>query len=129
MNTMYRCLIAPVAALLLIVPAQAQIARNFPANALRGEIVVGNPPEITLNGKAARLAPAARIRGQSNMLEMSAALSGARLLVHYTLDNEGLIKDVWILRREELAKTPWPTTPLQAQTWEFDPIAQTWTRR
>jgi len=126
---MYRCLFAVVVAWLLILPAQAQVARNFPPNALRGEIVVGNPPEITLNGKGARLAPAARIRGQSNMLEMSAALSGVRLLVHYTLDDEGLIKDVWILRPEELAKTPWPTTPLQAQTWEFDPIAQMWTRR
>jgi hypothetical protein len=115
--------------LLLIAPAAAQVARNFPPNALRGEIVVGSPPEITLNGKASRLAPAARIRGQNNMLEMSASLSGARLAVHYTLDDEGLVKDVWILRPEELAKTPWPTTPLQAQTWEFDPIAQTWTRR
>ena len=60
--------------------------RVFPQNALRGALVVGDPPEITLNGKPARLAPGARIRNTTNMIEMSGALTGAQLLVHYTLD-------------------------------------------
>jgi hypothetical protein len=110
-------------------PAAAQVKRNFPANALRGEIVVEQPPIISLNGQATRLTPGARIRGQNNMLQMSGALVGIPLLVHYTLDKEGLVHDVWILTDEERAKSPWPTTPQQAQTWAFDPAAQVWSRR
>ncbi len=109
-------------------PAAAQVQRVFPQNALRGALVIGDPPEITLNGKPARLAPGARIRNQAGMLEMSGTLTGTRLLVHYTLDPFDLVKDVWILTPEEAAKQPWPTTPQQAQDWLFDPVAQTWTR-
>ena len=108
--------------------ANAQVQRNFPATALRGELTIRIPPEIVLNGKPARLAPGARIRGQDNMMVMSGALAGAPLLVHYTLDTSGQVHDVWILRSEEAAKRPWPTTPEQAGQWTFDPAAQTWTR-
>jgi len=113
---------------LVALPAAAQVQRTFPQNALRGALVVGAPPEITLNGKPARLAPGARIRNQANMLEMSGSLTGARLLVHYTLDSFELVKDVWILTPAEAAKKPWPTTPQQAQEWLFDPVAQAWSR-
>ena len=109
-------------------PVAAQVQRTFPQNALRGALVVGEPPEISLNGKPARLAPGARIRNQSNMLEMSGSLTGARLLVNYTLDSFDLVKDVWILTPAEAAKKPWPTTPQQAQEWLFDPVAQVWRR-
>jgi hypothetical protein len=128
-------LLRPVFAALLalagtftILPGAAQVQRNFPENALRGALVIGQPPEILLNGKPARLAPGARIRNQANMLQMSGQLIGTRLLVHYTLDSLELVKDVWILTPEEAAKKPWPTTPQQAQEWRFDPIAQTWSR-
>jgi hypothetical protein len=106
----------------------AQVQRNFPQNALRGSLVIGDPPEATLNGDPARLAPGARIRTADNMLAMSGTLTGSRLLVHYTLDTLGLIKDVWILTPDEAAKRPWPSTPQQAEDWTFDPVAQTWTR-
>jgi hypothetical protein len=110
--------------------AQAQVLRNFPATALRGEIFFGQPPEIELNGQAARLAPGARIRNTENLLAMSGALKGERLWVHYTLeDTSGLVHQVWILRAEELRKRPWPTTPEEARNWVFDPAAQTWSRR
>ncbi|MEO6407563.1 MAG: hypothetical protein ABIO45_02260 [Burkholderiaceae bacterium] len=108
--------------------ANAQVQRNFPATALRGALTIRIPPEIVLNGAPARLAPGARIRGQDNMMVMSGALAGAPLLVHYTLDTSGQVRDVWILRSEEAAKRPWPTTPEQASEWIFDPAAQTWTR-
>ena len=62
------------------------------------------------------------------MVQMSGALSGAKLLVHYTIDTYGLVKDVWILRPEEAAVRPWPATLEQAQTWTFDPNAQTWSK-
>ena len=126
---MYRCAsLAAVAAILVTAPAFAQVQRTFPQNALRGAIAFGQPPEIALNGEPARLAPGARIRGQSNMLEMSGTLIGTRLLVNYTVDTSGLVKDIWILTPEEAAKRPWPTTPRQAEDWVFDPNAQTWTR-
>jgi hypothetical protein len=125
---MYRCALAALAVAASIAPAAAQVQRNFPQTALRGTIVVGTPPEILLNGKAARLAPGARIRGQDNLLQMSASLAGQRLLVNYTLDTLGLVYDVWILRADEAAMRPWPVTPEQAATWTFDPAAQTWTK-
>jgi hypothetical protein len=129
MNTMYRCAIAVLAATVLIAPATAQVQRAFPPTALRGAIVMSDPPDITLNGKAARLAPGSRIRNQNNMLEMAGALAGQRLLVNYTFENTtGLVKDVWILRAEEAAVRPWPTTLEEAQSWIFDPAAQTWTK-
>ncbi len=109
--------------------AQAQTARRFPQNALRGEFQVVQPPDLLLNGQAARLAPGARIRGADNLQQMSAALVGNRLLVHYTVDPLGLVLNVWVLTPEEAARRPWPESPEQAQRWEFDAAAQTWTKR
>ena len=124
---MFRCVLT--AALIAATPfvAQAQVQRNFPQNALRGEIVVTNPPEITLNGKASRLAPGSRIKGQNNLLVMSGAAVGQKLVVNYTLDQYGLMSDVWILRKDEIART-WPKTAEEAAKWSFDPVAQTWTK-
>ena len=128
---MYRCFTAGAfaAACLVGTPALAQVQRNFPATALRGDIAFGQPPEIALNGKAARLAPGARVRGADNMLQMSGALMGTRLVVNYTVDTLGEVRDVWLLRPEEAAVRPWPRTPDEAQRWSFDPTAQTWTRQ
>jgi hypothetical protein len=126
---MYRCALAAVAALCITAPAAAQpFLRTFPQDALRGAFTVVNPPEIILNGVPARLAPGARIRTQQNLIELSGALIGAKLLVHYTIDSYGLVKDVWILTPDEAARKPWPTTPLEAQTWNFDWQSQTWTK-
>ena len=108
--------------------AAAQVQRNFPASALRGAMVVASSTEVTLNGKPARLAPGSRIRSQTNMLELSGGLMGQTLAVHYTIDTNGQVKDVWILTPQEFAVQPWPKTPLEAQRWQFDTIAQTWTK-
>jgi hypothetical protein len=128
---MHRCLLTASVALTLAVPvlasAQMQVQRNFPANALRGELVVGIPPEITVNGKDARLAPGSRIRGTNQMLLMSGAIAGQKLVVNYTVEQYGMVQDVWVLRREEI-KNLWPKTPAEAATWFFDPIGQTWTK-
>jgi hypothetical protein len=110
-------------------PASAQIARKFPADALRGALIITNPPDVALNGAPARLAPGARIRGPNNLFVLSGSVAGQKLLVHYTFDNLGLVKDVWILTPDEAAKRPWPTTPKEAASWEFDASAQTWTRK
>jgi choline dehydrogenase-like flavoprotein len=126
MKTLFRCVIAALAAACLMAPAAAQVQRQFPEKALRGEMVFVDPPQVRLNGKAAMLAPGSRIRGQNNMLQMSGELLGAKLWVHYTMDTQGALMDVWILRPEELAKKPWPATAAEAQAWVFDPTAQAW---
>ncbi len=118
---------AAFASLLLTNAALAQAARNFPATALRGALVVTQAPEILLNGQPARLAPGARIRGANNMLQMSGTLTGQRLLVHYTRDTVGQVLDVWVLTPAEAARRPWPSTPEQAATWVFNADAQSWT--
>jgi hypothetical protein len=118
-----------VLAALCAAPAWAQsTARNFPATALRGEIVITQPPELLLGGQAARLAPGARIRGMDNLMLMSGALSGQRLVVHFTLDSLGQLLDVWVLTPAELARRPWPTSPAQAASWSFNADTQTWSR-
>ena len=129
---MFRCAPGAVATAALLTlathapAALAQLQRNFPATALRGEIVVTLPPELLLNKRPARLAPGARIRGADNMLLMSGNLIDQRLLVHYTLDPLGLVLNVWVLTPAEAAKRPWPATPEQAATWQFDSDSQTW---
>jgi len=123
---MLRFLTALAAAACLCAPAAAQVQRAFPQNALRGAIVMGVAPEIQLNGERARLAPGARIRDTNNMAIVPGGLVGGRYLVNYTFDTSGLVKDVWILRPEEAAVRPWPTTPAEAQAWVFDPAGQVW---
>ncbi len=106
----------------------AQPARPFPATALRGALLVTQPPEVLLNGEPQRLSPGARIRGANNMLQMSGALVGQTLLVHYTRESNGLVHDVWILTPDEAGRRPWPTSPDEARRWAFNPAAQTWTK-
>lgn len=128
---MFRCVRASLvigAAVVCISPSMAQVQRNFPANALRGELVVLQAPEVLLNGKPARLAPGARIRDMGNMLVVSGALANLKLPVNYTLEHHGMLLDIWVLRDDERARQPWPRTPAEAQAWAFDPAAQSWTK-
>lgn len=108
-------------------PDGQALQRNFPQNALRGTIVFGVPPAITMNGVATNLAAAYRVHGQNNLLVMTAQLAGYTATVDYTVDLEGHVLEVWILTTAEAART-WPTTTDQAAAWTFDPIAQTWTK-
>jgi hypothetical protein len=126
---MYRCVLALAASALFTCSAQAQelVRRAFPAQALRGAVVITAPPELLLNGQPARLSPGARIRGSNNLITQSAGLVGAKLLVNYTLDGQGLVHELWVLRPDE-AETPWPRTPQEAARLVFDPVAQTWSR-
>ncbi|MDP3825497.1 MAG: hypothetical protein Q8Q74_03005 [Polaromonas sp.] len=91
---------------LFAAPALAQTdevpsVRNFPKAALRGLLVVRAPPDISLNGKADRLSPGARIRNVNNHYVLSGALLGQELLVNYTRDSAGLVHEVWVLTAEE----------------------------
>ena len=129
---MYRCvshsLVAALLAVSIVAPAAAQ-SRSFPQNALRGAIVFGDDRQITLNGRAASLSPGARVRNEGNMIVMATSLTGAKWLVNYTLDiGGGQVREVWILRPEEAAIRPWPTTLEQAQSWTYDATTMSWTK-
>ena len=123
---MLRCALALLLAATSALPAHAQ--RVFQSNALRGEIVVTQPPDALLNGKPVRLSPGARIRNAQNMIQLSGSLLGQKLGVNYTLDMAGELREVWILSESELARKPWPATAAQAQTWVFDSSFQRWSR-
>ena len=128
---MQRCAFVALAAVLALattLPASAQVRRNFPAAALRGEMVMLQPPDLLLNGQPARLAPGARIRDGQNMLVLSGALVNTRLVVHYTVEAHGLLLDVWVLNPAELANQPWPRNAREAAIWSFDPVGQTWSK-
>ena len=123
---MLRCV--TLVAALAVLPAAAQMQRNFPANALRGELAVVIPPEAQLNGSPARLAPGARIRDQNNMLQVTGVLAGRRQVVNYTKDLNGQLFEIWLLTPTEQARQPWPVTDAQAKAWTFDPVGQTWSK-
>jgi hypothetical protein len=126
---MLRCVIAALLTASFLLPAAAQVQRSFPATALRGELQFGTPPEVLLNGRPARLAPGARIRGDNNMLQMSGALVNVKAIVHYTVERQsGLLLDIWLLTPDEARVKPWPVNEAQASGWTFDPAAQTWAR-
>jgi hypothetical protein len=122
-------LAAPALAACLPSAASAQnlVQRQFPAHALRGSLKVVAAPDVLLNGQPARLAPGARIRGTNNLLVLSAAITGQALLVHYTRDFDGLLKDLWILRADEAARF-WPGSAAEAAEYSFDPAGQSWSR-
>ena len=105
---MLRCALLLAALAAATSPVDAQVQRNFPATALRGELRVMQPPEALLNKRPVRLAPGSRIRGADNMLVMSGAVVGAPLLVHYTLDTSGLVLDVWVLTPPRPHANPGP---------------------
>jgi hypothetical protein len=125
---MHRCALTALAALSIALPLAAQDVRPFPPHALRGTLTVLQPPAIAIDERPARLAPGARIRDERNLVVLSGGLVGERFLVHYTLEPQGLVHDVWILTPAEAARR-WPATPEQAQRWLYDPAARAWMPR
>lgn len=125
---MYRCALTLTLAVSCVV-AHAQTHRNFPATALRGELVITQFPDALMNGQPVRLAPGARIKSDTNLWVPPASLTGTKLTVHYTVEASGLIMDVWVLNPAELANKTWPKTFAEAATWQFNPGDQTWLKR
>ena len=98
----WRAALLATALLALANNASAQESvRPFPPAAKRATLQVTYPPEILLNGQAARLSPGARIRGTNNMLVLSASLAGQTLLVNYVKDAQGMVHEVWVLNATE----------------------------
>ena len=108
--------------------AQPQVARNFPQNALRGEVVVQSAYDVLVNGQQARFAPGLRVRGQDNLMLVSGVLIGQTFIGHYTVDVNGQINQLWVLRDDELANKLWPRTAEESAAWSFDPAAQVWSK-
>jgi hypothetical protein len=120
---MNRCTFRLIASLLLAfsaafagLPAAAQdvgdppVVRDFPKNALRGQMVVLAPPEISMDGQPDRLSPGARLRGSDNSLLLTGQVVNQKLTVNYLRDNMGLVQQVWILNDAE-AKLKRPNSP------------------
>jgi len=109
--------------------AQAQVARRFTANTLRGDFVMLAFPNIQLNGQPARMAPGSRIFGDTNLLQQPGSLVGPHYLVNYRLEeSSGLVMDVWILNPAEAANKFWPRNPQEAAKLKFDWETQTWSK-
>src|SRR5215813_5805258 len=84
---------------LLSAGAHAQ-ARNIPEQAKAGAITHLQDMIVAINGVAVRLAPGVQIRDQSNLLIVPTAVPPGSQ-VKYMLDQEGLVRQVWILTPEE----------------------------
>jgi hypothetical protein len=75
--------------------------RKFPPDAKRGVLVVSIAPDVSIDGRADRLAPGVRIRDANNALVLSSTLANARLVVNYTRGNTGLLQNIWVLNSAE----------------------------
>ena len=93
-----------VAIIAISMPAEAQTSRNFPVNAVRGNMAFKAPPMVEVDGKSERLATGVRIHSPQNMLVMSASMVNQAVVVNYRRENiGGQIIEVWILNPEEAA--------------------------
>ncbi|HEX2199257.1 MAG TPA: hypothetical protein VHG88_11650 [Burkholderiales bacterium] len=93
-----------VATLLLAPAAHAQL-RAIPPEAKPATLRHLQDMIVELDGKPARLSPGAQIRDPYNRLVLPTALA-SRTAVRYQVDAAGMVHRVWILTREELARTP-----------------------
>lgn len=75
--------------------------RPFSLQAERGRVAFTAPPDVQLNGKAARLSPGARIFTERRMLTTGTKLIGQEREVFYTTDNMGRLHDIWLLTEKE----------------------------
>ncbi len=75
----------------------------IPPKAQRADIIFNRSPDVLINGKAARLAPGARIFNQQNLIVMYSALQGAIKAKFVLEDSTGLVLSVWILTEDEIA--------------------------
>jgi hypothetical protein len=99
---MHRRTLLILAGLALALPLRGRAApRDIPAEARRGILTPGWFPDIVLDGQPRRLAPAARIFNQDNLVELPAALRGRDLAVCYTENADGDVDRVWLLTPEE----------------------------
>jgi len=83
-------------------PAMAQL-RTIPQDARRAQIRHVQANIIELNGYQVQLAPGAQIRDASNRIIIPTAVP-AGALVKFRLDDNGQVREVWILSPTEAAQ-------------------------
>jgi hypothetical protein len=98
-----RFLVAMIAATLM---SPAFPARNFPEEAIRGELKSHDFPYVKIGDKTLRLAPGGRIFNQQNLIIMPASLQSQTAQIMYTTDMNGDLSRVWLLTAEEAAQYP-----------------------
>jgi hypothetical protein len=107
-NTMNRWSRLLASALLALAAGAAfaqAVMRDAPRDVKPAIIAVSaTPPIITVDGKADRLSPGARIHDRNNMMVLSGALAGQTLYTVYKRDQAGLVHQVWLLNADEFAK-------------------------
>lgn len=91
--------------LLLSAGAHAQV-RNFPQDVMRAKIAFVAPPQVLVDGRVEYLAPGVRVRNEQNLLALTGSLLGQIHTVNYLRDPAGLIREIWILSRDEAATRP-----------------------
>jgi hypothetical protein len=94
--------IALASIFVLSTSAYAQL-RSIPDEAKRGEIRHLQDMVVAIDGVPQRLAPGAQIRDASNRLVVPAAVA-AGTEVKYVLNDEGLVRQIWVLSPAEAAK-------------------------
>ena len=81
------------------------IVREAPTDVKPGIMAVSaTPPIITMDGKADRLSPGARVRDLNNMMVLSGALANKTLYTVYKRDSSGMVHEVWLLTEAEYEK-------------------------
>jgi hypothetical protein len=85
--------------------AQQAVMANAPKDVKPGLIAVSaTPPLITVDGKADRFSPGARIHDRNNMLVLTGAIAGKSVYTVYKRDSMGLVHEAWLLNEDEFAK-------------------------
>jgi hypothetical protein len=107
--TMTRFLTALLAATLALACAMPAIAdRNFPQQAVRGDMKAYAYPSMKIGDIVYRLSPGSRIYNQQNLIIMPASLQVQTAPVMYTLDIRGDLASVWLLNADEAARIALP---------------------
>lgn len=99
---MSKRLVALLLAATLSGAALAQL-RTIPQDAKRGVLRHVQEMDVSLDGARERLAPGVQIRDRDNRIVLPAALGGDTL-VRYRRDQEGRLRQVWILTPKEAAQ-------------------------
>jgi hypothetical protein len=85
--------------------AQITSIRGAPRDVKPAIIAVSaTPPIISIDGKADRFSPGARIRDRDNRLMLTGTLAGKSVYTVYKRDGAGLVHEVWLLTEEEYRK-------------------------
>ena len=84
------------------VPVYSAMARNFPANAAKGELTPPIQQAVLISGKTYNASPGLQIRNDRNLITMPGSLQQT-VPVRYQLDQMGNVWRIWILSANEVA--------------------------